>query len=154
MLVHFGLLPRAVPRPHPRPDADGAVAAPGKPVAVMRVRPSVRELAIPWAAFAVLVLLYGGGYLARQTPKAKLDLSEVARLPVVEGGRVKPLDTVARVNLRLLSHSEQFARHQRQAPPGDPVVPGHGDLHGHRLGRRPDYDVFRVENDQVANCSG
>ncbi|HVK19175.1 MAG TPA: cytochrome c biogenesis protein CcsA [Fimbriiglobus sp.] len=154
MLVHFGFfLVRFLARTL-SPTPTGAVVAPGKSVAVMRVRPSVRELAIPWAAFAVLVLLYGGGYLARQTPKAKLDLREVARLPVVEGGRVKPLDSVARVYLRMIMHTEQFRDTNDKLRPAVQWYMDVATSTATGSGGAADYDVFRVENDQVANLLG
>jgi ABC-type transport system involved in cytochrome c biogenesis permease subunit len=154
MVVHFGyyLVRFLVRTLAPRPEA--AAASPGKRAAAVRVRPTARELAIPWAVFVVLLLLYGGGYLARQTPKARLDLREIARLPVVEGGRVKPLDSVARVNLRVITHKEQF---EDAGGKNRPAVQWFMDVAAATAGTSggaPEYDVFRVENDQVANLLG
>ena len=90
------------------PGASSAVAAGKSHAAALLPRPSKAERILPWAVFALGVLLYYGGYVARNTPKSDLDLSAVAAVPVVEGGRQMPLDTKARVTLRLINESEQF----------------------------------------------
>jgi ABC-type transport system involved in cytochrome c biogenesis permease subunit len=157
MTAHFGFyLVRFLNRTlAPKPAAAGPTApAAAKTPATAAVRPTTRELLIPWAAFVVLVLLYGGGYLARQTPKAKLDLSEVARIPVVEGGRVKPMDTVARTNLRLLNHSEQFRDTDGKLRPAIQWLMDTASSTTTAPGKAPEYQVFRIENDQVLNHLG
>jgi ABC-type transport system involved in cytochrome c biogenesis permease subunit len=58
-----------------------------------------------------VVSLAGLYILAASWPRGSssgIDLREVGRLPVGDGGRVKPLDTVARVDLRLLNHAEEY----------------------------------------------
>nr|MCU0706650.1 cytochrome c biogenesis protein ResB [Fimbriiglobus sp.] len=58
-------------------------------------------------AVLALVVLVGAAW-PRKPAKDRLDLQKIATLPVVDGGRVKPLDTVARVDLRLITHAEEF----------------------------------------------
>ncbi|MFM2153429.1 MAG: hypothetical protein RL199_1864, partial [Pseudomonadota bacterium] len=60
---------------------------------------------LPWAA----ALLVVGGTLARArapSPVQGFDVAAAGRLPVLEGGRVKPLDSLAR-NTLLMIHSKQ-----------------------------------------------
>jgi ABC-type transport system involved in cytochrome c biogenesis permease subunit len=57
--------------------------------------------AIFWAAFAVSLLCAAEPLLA-PAPKSDLPLAEFSRLPALEGGRVKPLDSFARNSLLLI----------------------------------------------------
>ncbi|MFO0810718.1 MAG: cytochrome c biogenesis protein CcsA [Gemmataceae bacterium] len=61
----------------------------------------------PWAA-AVVGILCVAAPAMRSPYKGSTDLTEFAALPVVEGGRVKPMDTVARTNLTIVSSRQTF----------------------------------------------
>lgn len=63
----------------------------------------------PWIASAVGLVMVAAPAM-RPAPKGGMDLSEFARLPVVDGGRVKPLDTVARTNLMVISSKSNYDR--------------------------------------------
>ncbi|MGL4421085.1 MAG: cytochrome c biogenesis protein ResB, partial [Gemmataceae bacterium] len=69
-----------------------------------------RSTLLTWIIPVVTLLLVILTLAAMAMPRnnSALDLRELARLPVVEGGRVKPLDTVARVNLRIITHREEY----------------------------------------------
>ncbi|HET6575339.1 MAG TPA: cytochrome c biogenesis protein CcsA [Fimbriiglobus sp.] len=153
MLVHFGyyLVRFLIRMLSPKPAAGPAVAV--RPGNLMRVRPSTGDLLIPWAVFAALVLLYCG-YAFGSTPHAKLDLGEVARLPVVEGGRVKPLDTVARVKLRTITSKESFTDSGGKLRPAIQWFLDVATTSAGKSGGAVDYKVFRIENDQVLNMLG
>jgi ABC-type transport system involved in cytochrome c biogenesis permease subunit len=61
----------------------------------------------------LLIVLISAGWLGSKSrvPKAdkgECNLQEVRKLPVVYGGRVKPLDTLARNSLRLISGKQTF----------------------------------------------
>ena len=61
--------------------------------------------------FPLLLLLFAVGWLAAnwwpaRRPQGDLDLSKLGKIPVLVGGRVKPLDTVARNSL-LIIHGKQ-----------------------------------------------
>ncbi len=98
------------------------------------------------AVLAVMVLLGLG--TPRKPTKDRLNLQQLATLPVADGGRVKPLDTVARTRLRQIAHTEECwdGKRKRQAiewlldsavgTPGDPAGPGA-------------WQIFRIENDEV-----
>ena len=60
-----------------------------------------RRFAWFWGAFAAAVLCAAGPWLA-PAPKSGLSLAEFSRLPVLEGGRVKPLDSFARNALLMI----------------------------------------------------
>lgn len=104
---------------------------------------------LPWVVLG-LAGLYLLSVAGRMTPpKVPYDLDAFARLPVTDGGREKPLDTVARVNLRMISHREEFYDTRGVKHPAirwylDVLATG-----GERGGAAQKYEVFRIENDQV-----
>lgn len=163
MLLHFGIYltrflqravvvppvrdPVAAPAPTPAPLATADFAPPpGAPVG------ATASSVFPWVMLGVaaLFLLSVGG---RMTPKAQrepYDLDAFARIPVKEGGRAKPLETVARVYLRTISHRETFEDEN-----GDmqPAIRWYLDL---LAADSPEdnspawkHRVFRIDNDQV-----
>jgi ABC-type transport system involved in cytochrome c biogenesis permease subunit len=78
----------------------------------------------------------------------KMHLSEAAKLPVVEGGRVMPIDTVARNNLMVISGRQEFVDAKGNSQPAikwllDVLTSGGKD------GPALHHKVFRIENDQV-----
>ncbi|OWK34699.1 cytochrome c biogenesis protein [Fimbriiglobus ruber] len=112
------------------------------------IQTSVVIKALPWVSLGMAVL-YLVGSAAQTTPTGAINLGEAARLPVVDGGRVKPLDTVARVDMRIISSREEFVDTYGKTRPaikwffdsasGTPRDPGVAAK----------YEIFRIENDQV-----
>ena len=100
-----------------------------------------------------IVLGVAGLYVLAVTwPKGRegrMDLRDVGRLPVSDGGRVKPLDTVARVNLRLLNHAEEYVDNSGVTQPAIKwfmeVASNDPDVRSPAAELR----VFRIEHDQV-----
>ncbi|HEY2680575.1 MAG TPA: hypothetical protein VGI59_04575, partial [Candidatus Udaeobacter sp.] len=64
---------------------------------------------LPWIIFAVAAASIAGNWLPRNSAKDDFDLSRLGEIPVLVGGRVKPLDTVARNSL-LIIHGKQELR--------------------------------------------
>jgi ABC-type transport system involved in cytochrome c biogenesis permease subunit len=96
-----------------------------------------------------LALLYLGSVVFSPTPSQQKDLAEIGRLPVVDGGRLKPLDTFARVHLRLITHAEEYkdAEGKKQ-----PALRWFLEVAAHEPGLTSpaaQIQVFRIENDQV-----
>ena len=154
MLLHFGyfltkfLVAQIGGRPTRGQGLGAGVAAAHQ--GLHNARPT-RRMTI-WTAVLVLggVAMYYGGYVRRETPKAALDLSRLAALPVLDGGRVKPLDTPSRVWMRLLTHSESVTFDGKKRPALEWVM---------ELAARPldatdknwafDAEVFRIEDPDV-----
>jgi ABC-type transport system involved in cytochrome c biogenesis permease subunit len=106
----------------------------------------------PWLmlAFAALYLV---SVVGRMTPKRERDpynFAALGQIPVAEGGRVKPLDTVARVKLRIISHREYFVDEKGDS---QPAIKWYLDVISAKslLESSPawKHKVFRIENDQV-----
>ncbi len=97
---------------------------------------------------AVVSLLSAVGRM--NPPTEPYNLREFAQIPALDGGRVKPLDTVARVNLRLISQRESFTDLNDKEQPAIKwyldVVAGGSLFDG---GVASKYRVFRIENDQL-----
>ncbi len=72
------------------------------------------ERFLPIGAVGLGVLLLIGAAIPKNS---KTDLATLARLPVVDGGRVKPLDTVARVYLRKISAREEYVGEDNRMHP-------------------------------------
>jgi ABC-type transport system involved in cytochrome c biogenesis permease subunit len=64
---------------------------------------------LPWIIFVFAAALIAGNWLSPNTSKEDFDLTKLGRNPVLVGGRVKPLDTVARNSL-LIIHGKQELR--------------------------------------------
>jgi ABC-type transport system involved in cytochrome c biogenesis permease subunit len=61
---------------------------------------------LPWIIFAVAATLIAANWLPRKATRDDFDFSRFGEVPVLVGGRVKPLDTVARNSL-LIIHGKQ-----------------------------------------------
>ena len=61
---------------------------------------------LPWIIFAVVAGSIAANWLPPKTAKGNFDFANFGKIPVLVGGRVKPLDTVARNSL-LIIHGKQ-----------------------------------------------
>jgi ABC-type transport system involved in cytochrome c biogenesis permease subunit len=64
---------------------------------------------IPWIILIVMAGWIGGNWVPPKVAKDAVDLAKFGKLPVLVGGRAKPLDTVGRNSL-LIIHSKQELR--------------------------------------------
>ena len=62
----------------------------------------------PWTMVALAAAVVLPGLEAPSSPADQAQIYEYARIPVVDGGRVKPMDTIARTYLRIMSNKETF----------------------------------------------
>jgi hypothetical protein len=51
---------------------------------------------LPWIILIITLLWIGSKFLPQRAPTGNFDFAAFAKIPVLEGGRLKPLDTVAR----------------------------------------------------------
>ncbi|MFM8253011.1 MAG: cytochrome c biogenesis protein CcsA [Planctomycetota bacterium] len=121
------------------------------------------RLVVPALTGLFLLVLYG--YAAR-TPKLAddgFDLYAFGQLPVLEKGRVKPLDTLARNTLRSVANRETFKDQKGKTQPAirwfldfvtDREDPRGLEKDGRPLVLADEYEVFRIENDDVMNLLG
>jgi ABC-type transport system involved in cytochrome c biogenesis permease subunit len=114
-------------------------------------RPLLFERLMPLAMVGLGALILLGAAAPRSS---RADLGTLSRLPVVDGGRVKPLDTVARVYLRKISAREEFVGDDGRMHPAiewlmdtmaSPAATG-GPAWKHK--------VIRIENEQVQSLLG
>ncbi len=99
----------------------------------------------PWVVVGLGVIYFLVVGLSPGFPKAPMDLAGFASLPVVENGRVKPYDTVARTSLMVISGKQNFTDESDRAQPSIKWL-----LEVMAAGPNTDqYKVFRIENDQV-----
>jgi ABC-type transport system involved in cytochrome c biogenesis permease subunit len=118
-----------------------------------------------WYGIALPILYFGYFMLPARDKANEFHVRQFGRLPAYDGGRYKPLDTVARNNLMILTHRQSYydAKQGKSYPatkwlldvfatpnPMDrdlvKALPNHGDAW--------DHDVFRIENDQVLTMLG
>jgi ABC-type transport system involved in cytochrome c biogenesis permease subunit len=138
MLVHFGItLMKFLGRPQRAAAVAEGPAAPR----------SAFGLAIPVVAVVVAGLYVVGA--ASSKPAGKLDLSGVAKLPVLDRGRVKPLDSVARQDLRLIAHAETYEDANGKPVPAMQWYMDAASASPADTGAAGKARIFRVENDQL-----
>ena len=121
---------------------------------VTRERPTIFERVLPWGVVGLGGLILLAAAMPRSN-SGKMDLASAARIPVVDGGRIKPLDTVARVYLRKISAREEFVGEDNRMHPAiewlmDVLVSNPETARG-PAGK---LKVVRIENEQVLSLLG
>ncbi len=153
LLAHFGTtLMRFLKR---RSTGSLPVATtPVNPVAASDAAPTRLATWLSWGVPVVVVLMLAGwiGSRARppRQPATEMQLYEFGKLPVVYQGRVKPLDTLARNSLRIISDKQTFVDDQgiRQ-----PAIRWLLDLIA-RPAESDNHPVFRIEHPEVLDALG
>jgi len=115
----------------------------------------------PWAVLAVAALYLGIAVTPPSDAEDALQIHEFGRLPIQEGGRIKPIDSLARTDLMILT-GKQSLRDSR----GSEVTPDEWSLDVMNLGayfltdgragsvEAASQPVFRIESDAVRNALG
>jgi ABC-type transport system involved in cytochrome c biogenesis permease subunit len=115
--------PDAMPAPVAASNGNGIMTANGagrgKPVAATKSRKAPEPLPeavpetgfvrfVPWVVVGLGVLYLVAMMVPPADPPGKMRLEEFASLPVLQGGRVKPIDTVARTDLMAVSSRQDY----------------------------------------------
>lgn len=105
---------------------------------------------IPWVVMGIVAVYLLSVFGRMNPPSQPYNFELLARLPVVDGGRVKPLETAARVNLRIISQREYFVDDAGNSQPAirwyiDVLAGGGREVHGKAWKQK----IFRIENDQL-----
>jgi ABC-type transport system involved in cytochrome c biogenesis permease subunit len=114
------------------------------------VSDSVLKKWLPALAVLSVAIAFGGvAGRAMTVPGDGYDLDGFSRIPVADGGRIKPIDTVARVHLRMMSGSEVFKTADGSQPAVkwllDTMTAGDFSTKGPAY----EYPVFYIENEHV-----
>src|ERR1700730_14763069 len=112
---------------------------------------SLANRIVPAAVVGVCALYVVVAMFMPDTGNSKgIDLDTARRLPAVDGGRVKPLDTVARTSLRIISGRESYYDRNDDKQPAIrwllEVMSFDPDDKDSPVW---EYEVFRIDNDQV-----
>jgi cytochrome c-type biogenesis protein CcsB len=105
-----------------------------------------------WVIVGLFGLYVGGSMIAAGIGDSPKDfhLREFGTLPVIEGGRIKPMDTFARSRLMLIASRQTFQNEQDKTRPATQWLL---DAMSAELvkggGLALEYKMFRIENDQV-----
>ena len=115
--------------------------------------------ALPWIVLGLAVFYMAGHAKPPSMPEDGMDIHAFGKIPVAYNGRVKPLDTLARTQLRIISEKETFEEVVGKKPDGTEelkrrpairwlldVFTGSKAAHEHR--------VFRVVHPQVQHAMG
>jgi len=125
------------------------------------------EAAIPYIIVGVMALYFVGKAKPPSVKEGEMDLYSAGEIPVQEGGRAKPLDTVARTRLQVISCKQEFSEgkigEDDSGPSWLPIDFGKKREPAMRWlldalsdGRNQDsaawkHRVVRIDNDQVLN---
>ncbi len=112
---------------------------------------------VPWFVAGFGVLYFTIAALPKRDSADALHLHEFGRLPVVDRGRVKPLDTMARVTLMSISSRQTYQDESGRSQPAIKwllEVMTSNPLFGQRASKAEEFKVFRIENDQVLSMLG
>jgi len=145
LLYHFaitlsGFLSRRAGAGNVHPGSSAAA----QPQTVAPVRGPVWQRRVPLAAAALALLLVACAVVSPRSADT-FDTAAFARLPLLQDGRLKPLDTVARTSLLLLQNRQRV-----RTASGESLSPSRWLLD---VCYRPDladtYPTFRIDNDEV-----
>ena len=108
----------------------------------------------PWIVLALASVYLVLMMAPVETTAGQMQLQELAKIPIVDRGRIKPMDTFARNSLMIISNRQTF---RDEAGNEQPAIRWLLDVMTSRLsknGKAENYKVFRIENDEVLNFLG
>src|SRR5262249_45782515 len=108
----------------------------------------------PWLVLALASTYLVAMMAPAENPANQMQLQEFAKIPVVDRGRVKPIDTLARTSLMVISNRQTF---RDEAGKEQPAIKWLLDVMTSRQsdkGTAEKYKVFRIENDQLLKLLG
>ncbi len=109
---------------------------------------------LPWfvvtAAAAYLVVVM----MPPPQDERALHLYDWGTIAVQDGGRIKPIDTVARNQMMLISHRQRFVDTEDESHTATRFMLDVMTSLRDSKSKAQDYKVFRIENDQVLNVIG
>jgi ABC-type transport system involved in cytochrome c biogenesis permease subunit len=108
-----------------------------------------------WIVLGVASLYLAFVLIPPSDPEDEIQILEFGRLPVQDGGRIKPMDSLARNNLMVISGRQTLYDAQGQAH--DPSKWLLDTMTMSRMLGNPtgyDHPIFRIENDQVLSNLG
>lgn len=89
------------------------------------------------------------------SPPDRLQIHEYGRIPVVEGGRVKPMDSIARNYLRIMAERESFDDLEGKNHPAiEWLLDVETEMFSDTEQRARKHRVFRIVNEQLQNNLG
>ena len=97
-------------------------------------------------AAALFAALYMSSNLFNKTTDGNLDLTSLGKIPVQEGGRYKPLDTLARTTLRQLTKREYYINTNKKDQPAIKWYLEAATFDGTNYNPAVLQKVFRIEN--------
>jgi ABC-type transport system involved in cytochrome c biogenesis permease subunit len=112
-------------------------------------RQNAIEKYFPWAVIAILALYAGGKMSPKHEKYKEFDLTAFGSIPVLDSGRIKPLDSVARTSMLFISGRSEWDDNEGKTRPAIfwlLEVLAAGDPQASPIA---DYRVFRVDNEQV-----
>jgi ABC-type transport system involved in cytochrome c biogenesis permease subunit len=157
MLIHFGLHLVSFLR---KKGLGGLWAGPRPAGGAIVVEPPLARF-FPWIIVGVGAL-YLAGSMMPEADEGKMHLTEFGNLPVVEHGRVKPFDTLARIDLMIISNRQEWAEKDKDPsaifpPPSRPAIEWLLNVMTSKLsqnGAAEKAPVFRIENLDVLKLLG
>jgi ABC-type transport system involved in cytochrome c biogenesis permease subunit len=108
----------------------------------------------PWVMVVVAAGVVLPGVVAPSTPADWPQIYEFARIPVVDGGRVKPMDTIARTYLRIMSNRESWKDAGGTSRPAIEWLLNVEAEFADKEERGRKAPVFRIDHPQLQNALG
>jgi ABC-type transport system involved in cytochrome c biogenesis permease subunit len=109
---------------------------------------------LPGVVVAIAGLYLATTALPPQDAPGTMQLSEFSKIPIVERGRVKPIDTLARTSLMIVSGRQTFKDDKGERQPAIKWLMEVLTSRISHTGKTEKYEVFRIENDQLLNMLG
>ena len=109
----------------------------------------------PLIAVALAAAWLSADLRGPSSPPDQVQIHEYGRIPVVEGGRVKPMDSVARNHLRIMAERESFRTPEGEAKPAiEWLLDVQTEMFSDKDQRARKHRVFRIVNEQLQNALG
>jgi ABC-type transport system involved in cytochrome c biogenesis permease subunit len=110
--------------------------------------------AFPWIVVALAAAWVLPSARVPSVAQGQPQVHEYGRIPVVDGGRVKPMDTIARTYLRIMSNRESFKDKEGESHQAIEWLLDVETDFSDKEARSRKHPVFRIDHPQLQNSLG